>query len=200
MRDISKEEIILENDRVLLRPLLPEDAAHLLPFSMDEAAIWTYSLLSPAGGKEQLDHYIEVTYKSRLEGKEYPFIIFDKKYNEYAGSTRFYDINYPYTTTQFGYTWYGSKFQRTGLNRNCKKLILEFAFENWGVERVEFRADSNNQPSIHAMKNIGCTVEGILRSNMPTRDPEVRRDSIVLSILKHEWTNTVKRRLSAKIY
>ena len=200
MKDITKEEIILENERVLLRPLLPSDTEHLLYFSENEPTLWEYSLVTAGGGKDAMDHYINLTYEQRLAGKEYPFIIFDKKTNEYAGSTRFYDINPVYNTVQLGYTWYGNKFQRTGLNRNCKKLLLEFAFETWDVERVEFRADANNQRSIQAMKNIGCTVEGILRSNMPTRDPSIRRDSIILSILKYEWFATVKRRLSARIY
>ena len=199
MRDITKEDIVLENERVLLRPLLPSDAEHLLDFALNDQSIWTYSLVSPEGGKEALDTYIDLTYQQKLLGKEYPFIVFDKKTNQYAGSTRFYDINPTYNTAQLGYTWYGTKFQRTGLNRNCKLLLLEFAFEQWQVDRVEFRADANNARSIQAMKNIGCTVEGILRSNMPTRELEVRRDSIILSILKREWEQTVKRKLLSRI-
>jgi RimJ/RimL family protein N-acetyltransferase len=67
------------------------------------------------------------------------------------------------------------------------------------MERVEFRADNNNQRSIAAMKSIGCTVEGVLRSHMPTRDSELRRDSIVLSILRSEWFDNVKNNLSSKL-
>ncbi|PTM02613.1 MAG: hypothetical protein DA405_12745 [Bacteroidetes bacterium] len=62
------------------------------------------------------------------------------------------------------------------------------------MERVEFRADNNNQTSIYAMKSIGCKVEGILRSNSYWPDGE-RRDSIVLSILKDKWTKSVKESL-----
>ena len=62
-----------------------------------------------------------------------------------------------------GYTWYGTEFQRTGLNRNCKYLLLYYAFDMLGVDRVEFRADLRNVKSIQAMKQIGCTQEGILR-------------------------------------
>lgn len=115
--------------------------------------------------------------------------------NEYAGSTRFYDINLPFKALQLGYTWYGKNFRGTRLNKNCKLLLLEFAFEKMLMERVEFRADNNNARSIAAMKSIGCKVDGILRSNMPTRNTEVRRDSIVLSILKNEWFDDVKIKL-----
>ena len=76
--------------------------------------------------------------------------------------------------------------------------MLSYAFEQWGMERVEFRADARNERSIQAMKNIGCTVEGILRSNMPLA--KGRRDSIVLSILKKEWFDSVKAKLQEKIH
>ena len=98
-----------------------------------------------------------------------------------------------------GYTWYGKDFQRTGLNRHCKFLLLSFAFEDLRMERVEFRADNDNERSVAAMKAIGCKVEGVLRSHMPTKDPEVRRDSIILSILKDEWFGGVKERLHQKL-
>jgi RimJ/RimL family protein N-acetyltransferase len=95
---------------------------------------------------------------------------------------------------QLGYTWYGSAFQGTGLNKHCKYLLLNFAFEKMHMERVEFRADNDNKRSIAAMKSIGCMEEGILRSNSIKQDGS-RRDSIVLSILKVEWEKTVKERL-----
>jgi RimJ/RimL family protein N-acetyltransferase len=66
------------------------------------------------------------------------------------------------------------------LNKHCKYLLLTYAFETLGMERVEFRADNDNERSKAAMLSIGCTVDGVLRSNMPTFESEVRRDSIVL--------------------
>ena len=191
------QEYILENDHVLLRPLTIDDAPNLLYFSLNEPNIWKYSLIT-AAGEEGLNNYLNIAVKARAEGKEYPFIVFDKRTNQYAGSTRFYDIQPDYKTLQLGYTWYGQNFQGTGLNKQCKYLILSFAFEQLGQERVEFRADNRNERSIAAMKSIGCKVDGILRSNMPNRD-EGRRDSIVLSILRNEWFDEVKDALRQKI-
>jgi len=191
------ENLVLENDHALLRPLQNEDLDFLLPFSLQEPEIWTYSASSPAG-EVGMTEYIAYAVEQRNLKTEYPFIVFDKKQKSYAGSTRFYDIRIPFSTTQLGFTWYGKKFQRTGLNRNCKLLMLSYAFETWGMERVEFRADVNNHRSVTAMKDIGCTVEGIMRNNMPTATGS-RRDSIVLSILKDEWFDSVKENLIKKI-
>ncbi len=192
------DNIILEDDLVLLRPLQESDVDNLLEISINEPETWKYSLVG-ADGKENLIQYIQSAVKNREEKREFPFIVFDKKSQKYAGSTRFYDIQLEYKTLQLGYTWYGSAFRGTGLNKHCKYLLLQFAFETLGMERVEFRADNNNDRSIAAMKSIGCKIEGVLRSHMPTRNGDIRRDSIVLSILKNEWFDEVKENLKRKL-
>jgi len=156
------QNVVLEDERVLLRPLEEADLESLLPYALHEPDIWLYSFVSPAG-KAGMEQYIKTTIEQRAEKKEYPFIVFDKAAGKYAGSSRFYDIQLSSLTTQLGYTWYGRDFQRTGLNRHCKLLLLGYAFETWGMERVEFRADARNNRSINAMKAIGCIEEGIVR-------------------------------------
>jgi RimJ/RimL family protein N-acetyltransferase len=195
--DLSRNTI-LEDETVLLRPLQESDLENLLEISLNEPETWEYSLIR-ADGKENLENYIQIALKARASKTEFPFIVFDKKSGKYAGSTRFYDINLGFKTLQLGYTWYGKNFRGTGLNKHCKFLLLQFAFETLGMERVEFRADNNNQRSIAAMKSIGCKVDGILRNHMPTFGSEVRRDSIILSILRNEWFEEVKENLKRKL-
>lgn len=196
--DFSKD-YVLENERVLIRPLTAEDRTNLQVFSLNEPELWRFSLQS-AAGLAGLEKYINIALTAKQAQKEYPFIVFDKKSGEYAGSTRFYDIQPELQTLQLGYTWYGKKFQGTGLNRHCKFLLFRLAFEDIGVERLELRADNDNARSIAAMKSIGCKVDGILRSNMPKPPGQPgRRDSIVLSVLKNEWINEVKPLLMQKL-
>ena len=187
------KNFVLEDDCVLLRSLQSDDCKNLLSFSLNEPELWKYSLVKVAG-EENLKQYINAALEGRKMEKEYPFIVFDKRSQEFAGSTRFYDIQLSQKTLQLGYTWYGRKFHGTGLNKHCKYLLLQFAFEQMGMERVEFRADHSNERSIAAMKSIGCVEEGILRSNTIKTDGS-RRNSIVLSILKEEWESGVKERL-----
>lgn len=188
------QNIILEDDRVLLRILQESDMEQLLKIAANDPDTWKYSLV-PANSRENLGKYIQTAIKGYDNQTAIPFIVFDKKTNLYAGSTRFYDINFQFKTMLLGYTWYGEQFRGTGLNKHCKYLLLKYAFENLMIERVEFRADSNNSRSIAAMKSIGCTVEGILRNHMPTFESKMRRDTIVLSILRKEWFETVKDNL-----
>ena len=192
-----KKEFVLEDDCVLLRPIKPDDAVKLHEFAIKEPDIWKYSL-TPANGVDNMNQYITTALAARNELKENPFIVFDKRISEYAGSTRFYDIQLYHQTLQLGYTWYGKKFQGSGLNLHCKYLMLQFAFEQMDMVRVEFRADANNARSIAAMKKIGCKEEGILRSNMKKADGN-RRSSIVLSILKDEWFGEIQQNLKMQI-
>lgn len=190
------KEYILENEVVRLSPLRLQDIENLKDFAIQQPEIWKYSQ-QPANGLENLENYIRIALRGRDENKVYPFVIFDKRTQQYAGSTRFYDFQQIHSTVQLGYTWYGKEFQGTGFNKQCKFLLLHFAFESLGMERVEFRADVRNERSIAAMKSIGCTVEGVLRNNCAC--PNGRRDSIVLSILKNEWFGGIKEKLLAKI-
>lgn len=200
MRSIFQfpQDVVLEDEAVLLRSLQATDVNNLLDISLNEPETWEYSLVR-ANGKENLENYIQIALKAKENKTEFPFVVFDKKIGKYAGSTRFYDINVAFKTLQLGYTWYGKEFRGTGLNKHCKYLLLQYAFETLGMERVEFRADNNNLRSIAAMKSIGCKVEGVLRNHMPTLGSDIRRDSIILSILRDEWFDEVKTNLKSKL-
>ena len=188
-----ENDYILENNFVQLRPLTVLDIPVLLPFSEQEPELWNYSLIKATNEKE-LINYVNLAFEGRKHKREYAFVVYDKIQQKIAGSTRFYDINLNNKSLQLGFTWYGKAFQGTGMNKQCKLLLLDFAFDFMQMERVEFRADNQNKPSIAAMKRIGCVEEGVLRSNFIKPNGE-RRSSIVMSILKSEWEQSVKANL-----
>jgi RimJ/RimL family protein N-acetyltransferase len=194
--DFSKD-YVLEDDRVMLRPITQQDAMVLSEYVKNEPEIWQFSLVA-IQKVEDLEGYIKTALQSRLDKTAYPFIVFDKASQSYVGSTRFYDMQMAFETTQLGYTWYSKKVWGTGLNAHCKFLLLQFAFEQMNLIRVEFRADNDNKRSIAAMQKIGCKVEGILRSHLPRPDG-TRRDSIVLSITQEEWTSQVKALIQSQL-
>jgi len=188
-----KQNYILENEVVRLEPIKTSDFDVLLTYSENEPEIWKFNA-GGANGKDNLEKYISNAIFQREQEKEYAFIIFDKRTNNYVGSTRFYGIFLENQTIEIGYTWYGKEYQGTGINKNCKYLLLEFAFEKLNMERVAFAANSKNSRSLNAMKSIGCVVEGILRNC--SKDAEGNRIDVTrLSILKNEWYETVKTKL-----
>ena len=133
--DFNKD-YVLEDDRVILRSILIEDIDHLANYVLSEPEIWKYSLMA-INKVEDLKGYIESAIDSRNNKTAYPFIVFDKQLNKYVGSTRFYDTQLSFETTQLGYTWYSKEVWSTGLNTHCKYLLLQFAFEQ--IDRKAYR-------------------------------------------------------------
>jgi RimJ/RimL family protein N-acetyltransferase len=192
-----KENYILENEVVRLEPLSMNHFDALVEFSINEPELWSFNANGP-DSPENLKKYLEKALSQKEKLVEYPFIVFDKIKNKVAGSTRYYNISLETKNLEIGFTWYGKEFQGTLLNKNCKYLLLEFAFEKMNLERVGFRANNLNKRSINAMKSIGCIEEGVLR-NFSTDAKGERIDAIVLSIIKSEWFSGTKENLKNKI-
>ena len=182
------EEIILENSFVLLRTLKIADVDNLLTIATSDKDLLQFSPM-PVYTKELLRRYIENSINGREGKTRYSFSLFDKIKNAYAGSTSFLNISNADSRLEIGATWIGKEFQKTGVNRNCKYLMLAFAFDELKAERVEFKTDERNTASRTAIEKIGGQYEGLLRSHTLLSDG-FRRNTICYSILRNEWEAT----------
>jgi RimJ/RimL family protein N-acetyltransferase len=176
--------VVLENSRARLRPLELADFEALKPVAFDPE-LWKYTLTAGHTPMELAD-YLQQALQGREQGKRYPFVIIDKLTGQVAGSTSYYNVDPAEQRLSIGYTWVGKDFQRSGLNRACKHLLLSHAFGPLGSERVELETDSRNWKSREAMARMGATEEGTLRSHRNTQGG-IRRDTVIFSILKPEW-------------
>ena len=177
--------VVLENNRVRLRPLKTGDFEALKAVAFD-AELWQYTL-TRADDAVSLAAYVRQAVEAREQGLRYPFAIIDRETGQLAGSTSYYNDVAADLRLSIGHTWVGTGFQRSGLNRACKHLLLSYAFETLGYERVELETDSRNYKSRTAMARMGATEEGTLRSHRPTQGG-IRRDTVIFSIIKSEWT------------
>jgi RimJ/RimL family protein N-acetyltransferase len=188
------QEIVLENAFVLLRPMCEADLENLLMIATADHALVQFSpkLIYT---KPLLEEYIESPLDNRSKGNRYPFTVIDKRQQAYAGSTSFLGISDAVDRLEIGGAWYGREFQRTGLNGNCKDLLLDYAFDALGAERVEFKTDERNLSSRKAIEKIGGQFEGILRRHILMHDG-FRRNTCCYSILKSEWNEMKERFLT----
>ncbi|NCO62980.1 MAG: GNAT family N-acetyltransferase [Flavobacteriales bacterium] len=174
----------LENDYVKLCLLDLSHFKHLYTVAQQENLI-QYSP-SDISTPEKLKNYIEIAVDAYYHKTAIPFLIFDKVNNEYAGSTRFMNINWKDKVLEIGSTWIGKEFQGTGLNTQMKHLMLDYAFETLNFEKVEFRIDERNIRSRKAVEKLGCKLEGILRKNVFLKDG-FKRNTCCYGLLKEEW-------------
>ncbi len=88
-------------------------------------------------------------------------------------------------TIELGNSYIHPDARGTGFNRRVKTLMLDHAFAV-GIRRVEFRIDERNTRSQAAVAKLGCTKEGVLRSERITWTGHVR-DTGLWSLLADEW-------------
>jgi N-acetyltransferase len=113
------------------------------------------------------------------------------------GATRYHSIDKDARRVEIGFTWIARAWQRTAVNTETKYLMLRHAFETMGCERVEFRADGENEPSRRALLRIGATEEGLLRRYRPTAH-RGWRDIRLFSIIAPEWP-ALRARLETRL-
>jgi RimJ/RimL family protein N-acetyltransferase len=177
-------EIVLEDKRVLLRNLRQEDFEGLKLISYEEG-MWEYNPMCVYDDKS-LQLYLDKMSEEYKLKTRIPFVVIDKETGITAGSSSYLNIAMHDKRLEIGSTFYGSEFRGTGLNRNCKYLLISYAFDKMNIERVEFKTDVLNLRSRRALTKIGAFEEGVLRSHMILHNGR-RRDSIYFSILKNEW-------------
>ena len=122
-----------------------------------------------------------------------PFVVKTKADNKIVGSTRYLNIEKDIRRLEIGATWYAKNVQRSGVNTDCKILLLQHAFENLHCKAVEFRTHRMNEQSRRAIERLGAVQDGILRSHRIMPDGSLR-DTVVYSIIEGEWP-TVKTHL-----
>ncbi|SIT19479.1 Protein N-acetyltransferase, RimJ/RimL family [Thalassolituus maritimus] len=189
------EQIVLEDDKVIMRPMSIEDTKGFSSIAFDED-LWRYYVMKLSSDLE-LANYIVSSIEENKAGRQHVFTIIDKATGLIVGSTSFGNISLKDRRVEIGWTWLGRKFQGTGINDHCKYLLLAYAFEQAGMLRVEFKTDVLNLAARNALKKFGATEEGILRSHTLMQDGR-RRDTIYYSVLASEWDD-VKSKLIKKI-
>ena len=173
-------DLKLESERILLRPLQQEDLPALLEMTQDPA-LWTYFThdLSTLAG-------LETWAAGHFSGERLQFVVIDKHSGKVLGSTGFGNYFPHDQRIEIGWTLLGKAFQGTGINAQMKSLMLQYAFEELGMLRVEFKTDVLNLPARKALLRLGATEEGILRSHTLMTKGR-RRDTIYYSFLRGEW-------------
>ena len=130
-------------------------------------------------------------------GSMLPFAVIDNATQRVVGATTYMNIDAENRRVEIGSTWYAQSAQRTGLNTECKRLLLTHAFETLDCIAVEFRTSHFNRASRRAIERLGAKLDGILRNHsiMPNG---TLRDTCVYSITAAEWP-TVKAHLEYQL-
>ena len=189
------QDVKLAGETVTLIPLSPAHRDALTEAATD-GRLWEL-WFTGAPSAETVDRYIETALAERTLGVALPFVVVHNPSGEVIGSTRYCNADPDHRRLEIGYTWYAKRFQRTTVNTECKQLLLTHAFERLNTIAVEFRTHWHNEASRRAIARLGAKQDGVLRNHKIEPDGAYR-DTVVFSILEHEWP-TVKKSLSFKL-
>src|SRR5690606_20062878 len=148
-------------DFLVLRPLKESDInlIETISFSQELGEIG-----ARVKNKSDLLKYFEYCLSAKSNNELYPFIILKKDDKKPVGITMFGNIDFHNKRLEIGWTWIAEKFQGTGVNGICKRLLLDYCFNQLELRRVEFKIDIKNIKSQKAIEKLGALKEGLLRN------------------------------------
>lgn len=180
-----EQEFILETGRTRLEPLTRAHFEPLKTIALSNGDIWKFTMANITDD-ESFTTYFNTALKEKENKTSYSFAMFDKKENRYAGCTRYANISFRDKRLEIGWTWIDPLLQGSGINKHNKFLMLNFAFDQLGLNRVELKTAGTNFKSQRAMEKIGAVREGVLRKHS-INDIGTTRDTVYYSFINDEW-------------
>ena len=180
---MTLDPVVLTGDVVVLEPLDAGHADELVAAVSDGRLweLWYTSVPSPEGMRAEIDRRLA----EQAAGRMLPFTV-RRVGGPAVGMTTYMNIDARHRRVEIGSTWYAQRVQRSGLNTECKLMLLQHAFEALDCIAVEFRTHRLNRQSRQAIERVGAQLDGILRAHQRTPDGSLR-DTAVYSITAAEW-------------
>ena len=182
----------LEGRLVRLEPLR-ENHVDGLQAAVRDGELWKlwYTLIPPP---EAMSAFVAANRNQPRDPDLTAFAVLDRS-GRVLGTTRYLNVDAANRRLEIGGTWYAQSAQRTGVNTECKLLLLTHAFEVLNCIAVEFRTHWINLASRNAIARLGAKQDGVLRQHRILPDGTLR-DTVVFSIVNSEWP-TIKNHLNA---
>src|SRR5690606_17614753 len=156
-----------------------------------------FRLTSTPVDQEQADFYFGMAFDDVAAGSAYVVAVLDSQDGRVIGTTRLTDLIPRHKVCELGFTWYDPQVFNSGVNVECKLLMLKFAFEEMQLNRVQMVTDTRNLRSQRAIRALGASYEGVLRRHKVAKDGYVR-DSMVFAVTDMTWP-TVKLLLTERL-
>jgi RimJ/RimL family protein N-acetyltransferase len=183
-KDMIDFDLILQTDKILLRPLISTDYLSFKKLTADQS-MWIY-FTRDLSVESELHDWVKTAVNDIKNKTRLAFTIIDKSTGITVGSTSLGNISLRDKRVEIGWTWLSKEYQGTGFNSQVKYLLIKYIFEVLDFERVEFKTDVLNIAARKALLRIGAKEEGVLRSHTLMTHGR-RRDTIYYSILRSEW-------------
>jgi ribosomal-protein-alanine N-acetyltransferase len=153
---------LLRGERVTLRELRASDAASLCALLTTEEVSRFVS--PPPTTVDGFERFINWTLRQRVAGTYVCYAVTLRGFDTAIGIIQVRQLEQGFGTAEWGFV-FGSAFWGTGVFQESAELVLDFAFDTLGVERLEARAAVLNGRGNGALLKLGAVQECLLRKS-----------------------------------
>jgi len=136
---------------------------------------------------EKTQDFIKRNLTQFAENKGFGIFIWHK--GEIAGQIEYNYFDWDNRKTELGY-WLGESFQGKGLVTKACRALIDYAFNELKLNRIEMRCGAENKKSRKIPEKLGFREEGIVRQAGWLHDHFV--DYVIYAMLACEWQNKGK--------
>ena len=173
---------VMSGTTFTMRELRIEDARSLLAMLTTEEVARFIS--PPPTTVEAFERFIAWTHHERRAGNYACFAIVPNGMDAAIGIFQVRSLDPVFGTAEWGFAM-GSQFWGTGIFVEGARLVVDFAFDVIGAQRLEARAAVANGRGNGALRKIGAVQEGLLRRSFLRHGQH--HDQILWGILADDW-------------
>ncbi|MFC5700376.1 GNAT family N-acetyltransferase [Cohnella faecalis] len=174
---------VLETERLILRRLQPADANEYFHFASDPL-IATHTMWSFHETVEDTKAYLDKLENKYEQKTAYHWAIHNKQNRLVVGRTGFIRFDHTHDSTEIGFV-VSREYWKQGIMTEATRAIIEYGFEELGVNRIESRCNEDNIGSERVMQKLDMNFEGILREQLKIKGEYVNQK--MYAILKRDF-------------
>ena len=180
---VTRPDPRLEDGRIVVRPFWSEDVPAVQAASDDpDVARWIYLVPSPYTLADA-ESFIADSWRCLVAGERARLAIADAGGEKLLGSVSL-DLFPEREAGEMGY-WIAREARRQGFALAAARLVVRWAFEEIGIQRLEILTYPGNAASQSLAQKLGFVREGVLRERWVVAG-EVS-DSLLMGLLKRKW-------------
>lgn len=174
--------VTIKTDRLVLREFTHDDyeALHRGASNLNVVRYMTWGPNTEKDSKA----FIQYAVQSQIVKPRVTFQLAITLEGEVIGGCDFNIISDEHKEGEIGYLL-DEPYWGRGYATEVARALIEYGFKEHDMHRIIAKCDARNEASFHVMEKNGMKRDGCLREHRKTR--EGRRDTLIYSILRHEW-------------
>ena len=180
---MSRLDVVLRSERLILRPLRAEDAPAVFATYSDPEVVRYWSG-APWTDLARAEEYIAGGMRDIADGSAMRLGVELAATGAWVGQVSLHNFDAQNRRCDIGYALMRDHWGR-GYNAEALATVLDFGFDKLDLHRVEADVDPRNDASRRAVERMGFKEEGLLRERWLVNGEVC--DTVFYGLLRREW-------------